>query len=125
MDGPGQGQGGDPGDGGHLGALTTSASTRLLCVLLHQAVDLEPVGATAVSAARLGHPHRETFLEAASLAGGSVPLIDDTDVVVLTVRDHCLVVTESSEERFAALTGEGSEVESSRLFITDPAQLVL
>ena len=88
-------------------------------------MDLEPVGSPAVSAAGLGHPHRETFLETTGLARCSVPLIDDTDVIVLTVRDHCLIVTESSEERFAALTGEGSEVESSCLFITDPTQLVL
>ena len=94
-------------------------------LILHEAVDLEPVGSSAVSAARLGHPHGETFLETTGLAGCSVPLIDDADVIILTVWDHCLIVTESAEERFAALTGEGSEVESSCLLITDSAQLVL
>ena len=35
-----------------------------------------------------------------------------------------LIVTSPTEERFAALAGEGSEVEASSGFITDPTELV-
>ena len=127
------GLGGDDGSGEGEGGHWTSRHRRhllgaaggLLSVLLHEAVDLEPVGPPPVPAARLGHPNRQALLEPAGLAGGSVPLVDDTDVIVLAVGDHCLVVTESAEEGLAALTSEGSEVEARCLLITDPAELVL
>ena len=93
--------------------------------MLHQAVDLEPVGSPAVSGARLGHPNHQTFSQSAGFTGGSVLLVHHTPVVVLTFSDHRLVVTSPPEERLAALAGEGSEVEAGRRFITDLTWLVL
>ena len=88
-------------------------------------MDLEPVGSSAIATSGLGHPDPEALLESASLARGAVPLVDDAEIVVLAVWDHCLVVAESPEEGLAALAGEGPEVEAGGLLITDPAQLVL
>ena len=88
-------------------------------------MDLEPVGSPAVSGARLGHPHHQTFSQSAGFTGSSVLLVNNTSVVVLTFSYHRLIVTSPAEERFAALAGEGSEVEASSGFITDSAQLVL
>ena len=88
-------------------------------------MNFEPVRPPAVSTARLGHANRETFLEPTCLAGCSISLVDDTDVIVLTVGNHCLVVTESSKERLAALASEGSEMEPGCFLITHSAQLVL
>ena len=98
---------------------------RLLGVLLHEAVDLEPVGSPAVSGARLGHPHHQTFSQSAGFTGSSVLLVHNTSVVILTFSYHRLIVTSPAEKRFAALAGEGSEVEASSRFITDPTELVL
>ena len=58
--------------------------------MLHQAVDLEPVGSPAVSGARLGHPNHQTFSQSAGFTGGSVLLVHHTPVVVLTFPDHRL-----------------------------------
>ena len=88
-------------------------------------MDLEPVGPPAVSGARLGHPNHQTFSQSAGFTGSSVLLVHNTSVVVLTFSYHRLIVTSPAEERFAALAGEGSEVESSSGFITDFAGLVL
>ena len=94
-------------------------------VLLHQAVDLEPVGSPAVPAAGLGHADTEALFEPARLAGGPVALVNHADVVVFALRDHSLIIAESSEEALAALTGEGAEVEASRLLVAHAAELVL
>ena len=88
-------------------------------------MDLEPVGPPPVPAARLGHPNRQALLEPAGLARGPVPLVDDTHVVVLAVRNHCLVVAESAKEGLTALASEGSEMEPSSLLITHSTQLIL
>ena len=64
----------------------------MLLVLLHQAVDLEPVGPPAVPAARLGHADHEALPQPASLAGRPVLLVDDALVVVAALLDHRLVV---------------------------------
>ena len=87
-------------------------------------MDLEPVGSPAVSGARLGHPHHQTFSQSAGFTGSSVLLVNNTSVVVLTFSYHRLIVTSPTKERFAALAGEGSEVEASSGFITDPTELV-
>ena len=92
---------------------------------MHEAVDLEPVGSPAVSGARLGHPHHQTFSQSAGFTGSSVLLVNNTSVVVLTFSYHRLIIFAASEERFAALAGEGSEVESSSRLVTDLTQLVL
>ena len=97
----------------------------LLGVLLHEAVDLEPVAPPAVATAGLGHAHTKALLEPAGLAGGAVPLVDDAAVVVLALRDHSLVVTEPPEEALAALAGEGTKVEAGGFLVTHSAQLVL
>ena len=56
--------------------------------LLHQTVDLEPVGPSAVSGARLGHPHHQTLPQSAGLARGPVLLVHHTPVVVLALGNH-------------------------------------
>ena len=86
----GQGQGVHPAYWRHLGGLGLSSSTGLLGVLLHEAVDLEPVGSPAVSGARLGHPHHQTFSQSAGFTGSSVLLVNNTSVVVLTFSYHRL-----------------------------------
>ena len=87
-------------------------------------MDLEPVGPPPVPRARLGHPHHQTFSQSAGFTGSSVLLVNNTSVVVLTFSYHRLIVTSPTEERFATLAGEGSEVEASSGFITDPTELV-
>ena len=94
-------------------------------VLLHQAMDLEPVGPSAIPAAGLGHADTEALFEPARLAGGPVALVNHADVVVFALRDHSLIIAESSEEALAALTGEGAEVEASRLLVANAVELVL
>ena len=88
-------------------------------------MDLEPVAPPAVATAGLGHADHEALAEPAGLAGGAVLLINDALVVVPALLDHCLVVTTSSEEAFAALAGEGTEVEAGSRLVTHSALLVL
>ena len=88
-------------------------------------MDLEPVGPPAVPAARLGHPHTEALFQPTRLARGSVALVNDANIVVFALWDHCLVVAEPAKEALAALTSEGPEVEAGSLLVADPAQLVL
>ena len=94
-------------------------------VLLHQAMDLEPVGPSAIPAAGLGHADTEALFEPARLAGGPVALVNHADVVVFALRDHSLIIAESSEEALTALAGEGAEVEASRLLVANAVELVL
>jgi len=96
-----------------------------LLVFLHQTVDLEPVGPPAVPAPRLGHADTEALFEPTSLARGPVALVNDANVVVFALRNHCLVVAEPSEEALAALTSERPKVEAGSLLVANPAQLVL
>ena len=70
------------------GGISSTGATRT--TLLHQAVDLEPVGSPAVSGARLGHPNHQTFSQSAGFTGSSVLLVDNTSAVVLTFSDHRL-----------------------------------
>lgn len=72
---------------------------RRLLLLLQQAVDFEPVGAPAVSGARLGHADHQALAEAARFARGSVLLVDDALAVVLALRDGVEVVVGAPEER--------------------------
>ena len=89
--------------------------------MLHEAVDLEPVGPAAVTGARLGHADKETLAETAGLAGCAVLLVDDTSVVVLALLNDGLVVAGPAEERLAALAGEGAKVEAGGGLIANPA----
>ncbi len=56
-------------------------------VLLHQAMDLEPVGPPAIPRARLGHAHHQALSQPAGLASSAVFLINHTAVVVLALLD--------------------------------------
>ena len=91
----------------------------LLWVLLHEAVDLEPVGPPAVPTAGLGHADHEALPQPAGLARRPVPFVDDALVAVLAVRDHCLVVAESPEEALAAFAGDLAIVLSTALVGAD------
>ena len=97
----------------------------MIQILLHEAVDLEPVGPAAIAGTRLGHANHEAFSEATSLASGPVLFVHNTGVVVFTLLDDRLVVACTSKEGFASLAGEGSKVESSGWLIAHPAELVL
>lgn len=70
-----------------------------LLLFLEKTVDLEPVGSSAVSGARLGHADDQALAEAASFAGGSVLLVNDAFAVVLAFGDGVQVVVRASEER--------------------------
>ena len=97
----------------------------LLTLVLHQAVDLEPVGPSAVSAAGLGHADHEALPQPARLARGSVLLVHDAPEVVLALLDHRLVVARPPKEALAALARERAKVESCCGLVADPALLVL
>ena len=94
-------------------------------VLLHQTVDLEPVGSPPITRSRFGHAHHQTFSEAACLAGGPVLLVHHALVVVLALLDDGLVVAGATKERLAALASEGSKVESCSRLLANATQLIL
>jgi len=71
---------------------------RLVRLLLQQAVDLEPVGAPAVTRAGLGHAYQQAFPQAARLAGGAILLVDHADATVLAFGDAAEIVVGASEE---------------------------
>ena len=63
--------------------ITACTSARFVCILLHDAVDLEPVRSAAIPAPRLGHAHHQALPEPAGLAGCPVLLVYCTPVIVL------------------------------------------
>ena len=93
--------------------------------VLHEAVDLEPVGAAAVPRARLGHAHHEALAQPAGLAGRAVLLVDDTLVVILAFLYDGLVVARPPKEGLAPLAGECAKVEPGGGLVADAAELVL
>ena len=96
----------------------------LLTLVLHEAVDLEPVGPPAVPRARLGHANHKALPQPASLASRPVLLVDDAPEVVLALLDHRLIVVGPPEEALAALAGERSKVKTSCWFIAHSTLLV-
>ena len=68
-------------------------------LLLHEAVQFEPVGAAAVAGAALGHAHQQALAEAAGLARRPVLLVDDALAAVFALGDHRQIVVGSAEER--------------------------
>lgn len=62
-------------------------------------MDLEPVGAPAVSGSGLGHADHEALAETARFASRSVLLVDDAFSVVFALRDGVQVVVGAPEER--------------------------
>jgi len=56
-------------------------------LFLKETVDLEPVGAAAVTGATLGHSHHQTFSEAARFAGRPVFLVDHALAAVFALGD--------------------------------------
>ena len=75
------------------------------CLFLHEAVQFEPVGASAVARARLGHADEEALAQAAGLARRPVLLVDDALAAVLALGDHRQVVVRTAEERLKKKTG--------------------
>ena len=63
--------------------ITARTSARFVCILLHDAVDLEPVGPAAIPAAGLGHANHQALPQPAGLAGCPVLLIYCAPVIVL------------------------------------------
>lgn len=71
----------------------------MLLLLLQQTVNLEPVGASAVSRSGLGHADEQTFAQTACFAGGAVLLVDDALAVDLTVGYRGQIVVGATEKR--------------------------
>lgn len=61
-------------------------------------MDLEPVGASAVPRARLGHADHEALAQAAGFARRPVLFVDDAFTVVLAFSDGVQVVVRAPEE---------------------------
>ena len=93
-------------------------------LVLHEAVDLEPVGPPAVPRARLGHADHEALPQPAGLAGRPVLLVNDAPEVVLALLDDRLVVAGPAKEALAALAGERPKVETCRGFVAHSTLLV-
>jgi hypothetical protein len=68
-------------------------------LLLHETVEFEPVGASAVTGAAFGHAHQEAFAQSAGLARRPVLFVDDALAAVLALWYHRQVVVRSPEER--------------------------
>ena len=66
---------------------------------LKEAVDFEPVGASAVARARLGHADEEALAQTARLARRPVLLVDDALAAVLALADRRHVAVRPAEER--------------------------
>jgi len=109
--------GSDAADAGAQG----SVQSRLL---LQQAVDFEPVGASAVAGAALGHPHQEALAQTTGLARRPVLLVDDALAAVLAVTNGRHVAVSAAEKRFATFAGEGAEVETGSWFSAHFALLI-
>jgi hypothetical protein len=54
-------------------------------LLLHETVEFEPVGASAVTGAAFGHAHQEAFAQSAGLARRPVLFVDDALAAVLAL----------------------------------------
>ena len=68
-------------------------------LLLHETVEFEPIGSSAVTGAALGHAHQEAFAQSAGLARRPVLLVDDALTAILALWYHRQVVVRSTEER--------------------------
>ena len=98
---------------------------RFWSVLLHQAVDFEPVWSSSISRSRFWHPHHQAFAKSASLASCSVFLVNNTSVVILALLYNRLVVACSTKERLASLAGESPKMKTSCRFFANPTKLIL
>lgn len=81
-----------------FGSSTTRGSLCCLLLLLQEAMDLEPVRASSIATATLGHAHHEALAEAACLAGGAVLLVDHALTVVLALGDRWEIVVWASKK---------------------------
>jgi len=68
-------------------------------LLLKEAMDFEPVGASAVTGAAFGHAHQEAFAQSAGLARRPVLLVDDALAAVLALADGRHIAVRPAEER--------------------------
>lgn len=96
-----------------------------LVVLLHETVNFEPVRSASITTSRFGHTHTEAFLEPTGLAGCPVSFVDDTNIVILAIRNHCLIVAKSSEETFTSFASESAKMKSSSFFVANSTLLIL
>ena len=67
-------------------------------MLLHEAVQFEPVGPATVARPGLGHADQEAFAESAGLAGCPVLFIDDALTAVLALGDDGQIVVGPAKE---------------------------
>jgi len=103
---------------------TVAAVSSTWGLLLHQAVQFEPIGSSAVAASAFGHSDQQTLAQAAGLARRPVLLVDDALAAILALADHRQVVVRTTEERLASFTCESAEMEPSSWLAAHFAQLV-
>jgi len=93
-------------------------------LVLHEAVNLEPVGPPSVPGSGLGHANHEALPQPAGLARRPVLLVNHAPVAVLALLDHRLVVARPPKEALAAFAGERAEVEAGGRLVAHAAHLV-
>ena len=68
-------------------------------LLLHEAMQFEPIGSTPVAGAALGHAHQQALAQSARFARRPVLLVDDALAAVLAFGYHRQVVVGATEKR--------------------------
>lgn len=66
---------------------------------MQQAMYLEPIGASAIARAGLGHAHHQALPQATCLAGGTILLVDHADAAILAFGNATQIVVGAPEER--------------------------
>lgn len=61
-------------------------------------MDLEPIGATSIARAALGHAHIVALAQTAGLACGAILFVNDALAIVLALADGAYVVVGATEE---------------------------
>ena len=68
-------------------------------LFLQEAMNLEPVGSSAVTGAALGHAHKEALAQSTSLARSPVLLVDDALTAVLALANSRYIAVRPAEKR--------------------------
>ena len=114
----------DSGDGAVVVAVVDlDGSTPFACCI--RAMNFKPVGSPSISWSWFGHSHHEAFFQTTCLTCCAIFFVDYALVIVLAFLNHGLVVTRSTEERFATFACKCSKVKPSCWLSTYFASLVL
>lgn len=68
-------------------------------LLLHEAMQFEPVGSATISGAGFGHSDQEALAQSTGFAGRPVLFVDNALTAILAFWDHREIVVRSTEER--------------------------